>query len=135
VVACGREIEGSSEGAATAIRWVEAGDERTEELLGRKEANQPKRYGILGSAIYMSYAVSPVLCLPKNATAEFLIRFIQSAVENAETGEPGDIEVVEWGSGFMFFQYARKSAVMGIRYKLCANRTRARFRHLLACEP
>jgi len=32
----------------------------------------------------MSYAVSPVLCLPKNATAEFLIRFIQSAVENAE---------------------------------------------------
>jgi hypothetical protein len=50
----------------------------------------------------MSYAVCPVLiCLPKNATAEFLIRFIQSAVENAETE---NLEKSKWwGSGFMFF--------------------------------
>jgi hypothetical protein len=69
---------------------------REQKNFGKRgsESAQTIRHTRIGY-IYMSYAVSPGLCLPKNATAEFLIRFIQPAVEIAETENLGKLKW--WG--------------------------------------
>lgn len=122
MVACGGEIEGSSDGATMAIGgWVEAGDERTEELWEERKRISSNDTTYL-DRIYMSYAVSPVLCLPKNATAEFLIRFIQSAVEIAETENLGKLK--RWSGEVGLCSSPRVCSAKrrdGIRYKLCTN--------------
>ena len=70
--------------------------------MGRKEANQPKRYDILGSDIYVLRSISSIVSTKKRHRG-VPNPFHTIGSGDCGDGEPGEIEAVEWGSGFMFF--------------------------------
>lgn len=70
--------------------------------MGRKEANQLKRYDILGSDIYVLRSISSIVSTKKRHRG-VPNPFHTIGSGDCGDGEPGEIEAVEWGSGFMFF--------------------------------